>query len=199
MDKIKNAGISRVCMSYQFDIQEDINSVNLNFLDEIFPKVRAKGIDVEAMCTITSKNYNKLDLLCKKAISLEANYLYCIEYMHQGVAKSQLNKDLELTDFMREEFFKELKEVRGKYKKDDLYIYRSGNFGNDRINNKQVLCEAGENIVTMTPDKKIYPCNFLISDEFCIGYFDGEKVYIDQDKRDNICKNHDSCLWRKYK
>ncbi len=198
VEKIKNAGITRVCMSYHFATQKDLHSVSLSFLDDIFPKVRAKNIDVEAMCTITSLNYNLLETICEKAISLGANYLYFIEYMHDGSAKSNLDEKLKLTNTMREEFFKQLKNVREKYPKDKLYIYRSGNFGNDKINNKKVLCEAGENIVTMTPDKKIYPCNFLISEEFCIGYFDGEKVYIDKAKRDKICNHHTTCLWKNF-
>jgi len=69
VDEIKAAGITRICMSYQYDIQKDIQSVDLNYLDEIFPKIRQKGIDVEMMCTITSKNYQQLDEICKKAIN----------------------------------------------------------------------------------------------------------------------------------
>jgi len=199
VDEIKAAGITRICMSYQYDIQKDIQSVDLNYLDEIFPKIRQKGIDVEMMCTITSKNYQQLDEICKKAISLNANYLYLIEYMYQGNAQTQMDGDLKLTDDMRNEFFHNLKKVREKYNKHDLYIYRSANMGNDKINNKNVVCEAGTNIVTMTPDYKIYPCNLMIDDKFCIGYFDGQKVYIDKDKRDKICSDYKSCLWTKYK
>lgn len=199
VDKIKESGVERICMSYQYEIQQDISSVSLNYLDEIFPKVRAKGIDVEMMCTITSKNYNKLEQICDKAISLGVNYLYLLEYMYQGNAISKMNGDLKLTDEMRNEFFKQLNKVRKKYDKNILYIYRSGNMGDDKINNKNVLCEAGRNIVTMTPDFKIYPCNLLIDEKYCIGYFDGKKVLIDCEKRDKICGNFKSCLWTKYK
>ena len=195
VNEIKNAGIERICMSYQYEIQKYIESVNLNYLDYIFPAVRERGVDVEMMCTITSKNYDKLDEICKKAISLKANYLYLLEYMYQGSAKTKMNKDLMLTDDMRERFFKDLKIVRQKYDKQTLYIYRSGNMGDDKINNKYVVCEAGRNIITMTPDYKIYPCNLMIDEKFCIGYFDGEKVYIDKDKRDSLCGNNKSCLW----
>ena len=199
VDKIKETGVNRICMSYQYEIQKDIESVSLNFLDEIFPKVRDKGIDVEMMCTITSKNYDKLEEICEKAISLKANYLYLIEYMYQGNAHSKMDGKLKLTDRMRKKFFKNLKAVREKYDITDLYIYRSGNFGNDQINNKKVVCEAGTNIVTMTPDYKIYPCNLLIDEKYCIGYFDGEKIYINKEKRDELCLNSDSCLWTKFK
>ena len=144
VDQIKDAGISRVCMSYQYEIQKDIESVSLNYLDDIFPKVREKGIDVEMMCTITSKNYNKLDEICKKAISLKANYLYMIEYMYQGNAQTKMDGDLKLTDEMRDEFFQNLKLVREKYNKEDLYIYRSGNMGDDTVNNKKVLFKISE-------------------------------------------------------
>lgn len=199
VDDIKSAGITRICMSYQYEIQKDIDSVDLNYLDEVFPKVRDKGIDVEMMCTITSKNYDMLDEICKKAISLKANYLYLLEYMYEGNAQTEMNGDLRLTNKMRDKFFLNLKDVREKYDKEKLYIYRSGNMGDDKINNKNVCCEAGKNIVTMTPDYKIYPCNMLIDEKFCIGYFDGNKVYIDKVKTDKIIEDNKSCLWIKYK
>lgn len=199
VNDIKNAGINRICMSYQYEIQKDIDSVSLSYLDEIFPKIRDMGIDVEMMCTITSKNYNLLDEICEKAIKLKANYLYLLEYMYQGNAQSKMSGDLRLTDQMRENFFEDLKKVREKYDKYKLYIYRSGNMGDDNINHKKVVCGAGIDMVTMTPDYKIYPCNLLIDERFCIGYFDGEKVYIDKDKRDEVCGNFNSCLWTKYK
>lgn len=199
IDKIKQAGIERVCMSYQFNIQKDIESVGLSFLDELFPKIREKGIDVELMCTITSKNYDKLDLICNKALELKANYVYLIEFMYQGNAISKLDKSLMLNDAQRAEFFKNLNEVRKTYNKDELFVYRSGNFGKDSYTQKQVVCGAGREIVTMTPDFKIYPCNFLIGEEFCLGFYDGDNVYIDKNKQKKICGDFQGCLWTKFK
>ena len=199
VDKIKEAGIERVCMSYQFEIQKDIESVGLSFLDELFPKIRERGIDVELMCTITSKNYDKIDLICKKAKQLKANYVYLIEFMYQGNAISKLDKTLMLTDAQRSEFFKNLNEVRKNYKKEELFVYRSGNFGKDLYADKEVVCGAGREIVTMTPDYKIYPCNFLIGEEFCLGYYDGDKIYIDENKQKEICGDFQGCLWTKFK
>lgn len=199
IDKIKQAGIKRICMSYQFEIQQDIESVGLSFLDELFPKVREKGIDVELMCTITSKNYDKIDLICKKAIELKANYIYFIEFMYQGNAITKLDKQLMLSDAQRNTFFKNLNEIRKSYNKNELYIYRSGNFGKDYYADKQVVCGAGRDIVTMTPDFKIYPCNFLIGEKFCLGYYDGDKIYIDKNKQKEICADFEGCLWTKYK
>ena len=199
VDKIKQAGIKRVCMSYQFEIQSDIESVGLNFLDEIFPKIRQKGIDVELMCTITSKNYDKIDLICKKAIELKANYVYFIEFMYQGSAVTKLDKTLMLNDLQRSKFFENLNKIRKSYDKNELYVYRSGNFGKDLYTEKQVVCGAGIDIVTMTPDYKIYPCNLLIDDKYCLGYFKDGKIYIDKLKQMNICSNFDGCLWTKIK
>ena len=195
VDDIKRAGIKRVCMSYQFDIQQDINSVGLSFLDELFPKIRAKGIDVELMCTITSKNYDKIDLICKKAFELQANYVYFIEFMYQGNAASKLDKSLMLNSVSRERFFEMLNKVRNEYKKDDLYVYRSGNFGKDLYTQKQVVCDAGRDIVTMTPDYRIYPCNLLIDDKYCLGFYKDGEIYIDERKQAKIWKEFEGCLW----
>lgn len=196
VDKIKEAGVKRICMSYQFEIQKDVTSVSLNYLDEIFPKLREKGIDVELMCTITSKNFDKIDLICKKAFELKANYVYFIEYMYQGNASKKMDGSLALSKIQRQEFFKQLNNVRNTYNKSDLYIYRSGNFGLDSYTNKEVVCEAGRDIVTMTPDFKIYPCNFLIEEKYCLGFFKDGKIYIDKQKQQELCKNKKGCLWK---
>ena len=43
----------------------------------------------------------------------------------------------------------------------------------------------------MTPDYKIYPCNFLISKEEEIGYYKDGKIYV----ADNYDCNSEECLY----
>ncbi len=194
IDDIKKAGVKRICISYQFEIQKEINSVGLNYLDEIFPAIRARGLDLEMMCTITSKNYKDLDKICEKAKQLNANYLYLLEYMYQGQAKSKMDGKLRLTNRQRANFLKNLDEVRKKYKKDELYVYRSGNFGSCKT--KKVGCDAGRGMVAMTPDFKIYPCNFLIDKKYCLGYYENGEIFIDKEKQSTLCADYEDCLWK---
>lgn len=143
------------------------------------------------MTTITSKNYDKIMEFCDKAYALGANYIYFIEYMKQGNA-TNIDEDLMLNSEMRESFFKQLNLVRKKYDINDLNVTRCGNFGlNPYTNNKNFKCPAYKDLVVMTPDYKIYPCNFLINKENEIGYYKDGKIYID-DNYDSCCSG---CLY----
>ena len=46
---------------------------------------------------------------------------------------------------------------------------------------KNFNCPAYNDMVVMTPDYKIYPCNFLISKEEEIGYYKDGKIYVVDD------------------
>lgn len=189
VDKIKEAGIKRICISYHFSLHEYISSIKKDYLEEIIPQIRNKGIDVELMCTISKLNYNNIDEFCKKAIELGANYIYFIEYMDTNkIDGLQINED------ERKEFFKEINEARDKYDKETLMVTRSGNFNRDSYRyDKNFNCPAYNNLVVMTPDYKIYPCNLLINKNEEIGYYKDGKIYV----VDNYNSNSNECLYCK--
>ena len=191
VDKIKETGIKRICISYHFSLHEYISSIKKDYLEEIIPQIRKKDIDVELMCTISKLNYNKIDEFCKKAIELGANYIYFIEYMDTNkIDGLQINED------ERKEFFKEINEARDKYDKETLMITRCGNFNRDSYRyDKNFNCPAYNNLVVMTPDYKIYPCNFLINKNEEIGYYKDGKIYV----VDNYNSNSNECLYCKKK
>ena len=189
VDKIKLAGIKRICISYHFSLHEFISSVKKEYLDEIIPKIRDKGIDVELMCTISKLNYNKIGEFCEKTVKLGANYIYFIEYMDKNKIDGLL-----LSEDERYDFFREINEARNKYDKDTLMVTRSGNFGRDSYKyDKNFDCPAYNNFVVMTPDYKIYPCNFLISKEDEIGYYQDGRIYV----VDEYNCNSNECLYCK--
>lgn len=189
VNKIKEAGIKRICISYHFSLHEYISSIKKDYLEEIIPQIRNKGIDVELMCTISKLNYNNIDEFCKKAIELGANYIYFIEYMDTNkIDGLQINED------ERKEFFKEINEARDKYDKETLMVTRSGNFNRDSYKyDKNFNCPAYNNLVVMTPDYKIYPCNLLINKNEEIGYYKDGKIYV----VDNYNSNSNECLYCK--
>ena len=189
VDKIKEAGIKRICISYHFSLHEYISSIKKEYLEEIIPQIRNKGIDVELMCTISKLNYNNIDEFCKKAIELGANYIYFIEYMDTNKIDG-----LQINEEERKEFFKEINEARDKYDKETLMVTRCGNFNRDSYKyDKNFNCPAYNNLVVMTPDYKIYPCNLLINKNEEIGYYKDGKIYV----VDNYDCNSNECLYCK--
>ena len=193
VDKIINSGIKRICISYHFSLHEYISSVKKDYLDQLIPKIRKKGIDVELMCTISKINYDKILDFCKKAVELGANYIYFIEYMDNN--KQSLNNERYLMNSEeRNVFFELLSKARKTYSKDILMITRCGNFNRDSYKyDKNFNCPAYNDLVVMTPDYKIYPCNFMISKENEIGFYKEGKVYV----LENYSCSKDECLYCK--
>lgn len=192
VDKIIESGIKRICISYHFLIQKDISRVDSCYLDQLIPKIRKKGIDVELMCTISSNNYDRILDFCKKTVELGANYIYFIEYMSKEDSTNIVDKKYLLDNEMRKKFFQQLEFARKMYDMNTLMITRCGNFGlNPYSSNKNFYCPAYDNLVVMTPDYKIFPCNFLISESNEIGFYKNGDIFI----KENYVSCNNNCLY----
>ncbi|HOZ88980.1 MAG TPA: hypothetical protein PK737_01960 [Bacilli bacterium] len=182
LDQIKaETYIQQICVSYQFELQELFGSVSLSYLDKLFPQIRARGFDLELMCTISATNFDKVLAYCEKAVALKANIIYFIEYMNQGQAVN-LDENLILSEAQKEKFFELVNEARKIYDINTLKVTRSGNFGPDNNALKNNFrCDALSNMVIITPDYKVYPCNFMIDYQNEIGYYQEGKIMIKED------------------
>ncbi len=178
---IKEAGIERVCISYHFDLHDLISFVDKNYLRELFPVVRSYGLNLEIMTTISSVNYNKVLEYCQKAVEMGANYIHFTNYMVQGEAKKG-DKSLMMTDEQRMEFFRQLMQARAKYDKSVLTITRCGTFDKNPFqeNGGNFRCLAYNEMVVLTPELKVYPCNFQASPGNEIGYYENGKIYVQE-------------------
>ena len=177
---IKDAGIKRVCMSYHFELHELISFVDKKYVERLIPIVRSYGLNCEIMTTISSVNYNKVLEYCEKAVSMGANFIHFTNYMLQGNAKTG-DKNLVLTEEQRREFFRQLMLAREKYDKSILTITRCGTFDKNPFqeNGGNFRCLAYNEMVVLTPELKVYPCNFQASPGNEIGYYKDGKIYID--------------------
>lgn len=182
LDDVRNAGIKRVCISYHFDLHEIVSKVDKEYLRTLFPIVRKYGLNVEVMTTISSVNYNKVLEYCEKAIEMGANYIHFTNFMIQGNAKN-IQRDLILSEEQRKEFFKQIMEARDRYSKDVLTITRCGTFDKNPFqeNEGNFRCLAYNEMVVLTPELKVYPCNFQASPGNEIGFYKDGKIYVRDD------------------
>ena len=86
------------------------------------------------------------------------------------------------------EFFELLHKIRDKYDKNILEIQRCGSFGHDTYGKSNFLCDAGVDFVCITPDKKVYPCNFFCKPGNEIGYYKDGKIYITKEFKNDQTK-----------
>lgn len=177
---IKEAGIKRVCMSYHFDLHDLISFVDKKYVETLFPIIRSYGLDAEIMTTISSVNYNKVLEYCEKADTMGANYIHFTNYMVQGSAKKG-DINLAITENQRREFFRQLMMAREKYNKSVLTITRCGTFDKNPLieNNDKFRCLAYNEMVVLTPEFKVYPCNFQASPGNEIGFYKDGKIYVE--------------------
>ncbi len=183
LDSIKKTGISTIAMSYHFN--SDVSHISHKMLEETIKIIQKANMNVELMCTITADNYNQLDTICEKVLSLGVHIIRFFNCLNTGKCKENVN-NLCLSDDKLLEFFKQLKIIRAKYDKNILKIKRNGLFGADKNNpNCNFRCNAGIDEVVITPDLNVYPCIFMTKPGFEIGKYINGKVILDGEINNN--------------
>lgn len=189
IEKLKTNNITSVSMSYHFGIHDEISVVKYKQILEIIEILKANKLNFRFLTTITSKNYQLIEDMCKESYQLGAKGIMFTNFIRQGNGINLEN--LILTKQQLKEFFEYLKIVRSIYDKKDLIIERSGTFGIDEdSNNNHFCCEFGDNRVYITPDNNVYPCIFLTKPGYEIGKLINGKIMVEE-KYEN---SHDKCL-----
>lgn len=177
--KLKECGITRISISLHYGIQELISKSSLEEISKVITETAQDGFAVRVLCTISKDNYKLIPIIAEYVKSLGATSLKFINMMKEGKAENL--DDVFLDEDELKEFFDLLEYTRNKYDSSEFYITRNGGFGNDSLRNNNFECTAGQDIITLTPEHKVYPCNFLIYDEYCIGHWDETGIYIDKE------------------
>jgi radical SAM protein with 4Fe4S-binding SPASM domain len=178
LDDIKRTGISTIAMSYHFD--SDVSHISHEMLEKTINIIQKANMNVELMCTITNDNYNQLETICEKVLSLGVHTIRFFNCLNTGKCEENVN-ELCLSDNQILDFFKQLKCIRAKYDKNILKIKRNGLFGADKNNiNCNFCCNAGIDEVVITPNLNVYPCIFMTKPGFEIGKYINGKIMLDE-------------------
>ena len=164
-------GYYRLLSNYK----ELLSKVNKDMLKNTIDLIVSKGLSVKLMVTITKDNYLLLNEICERVINLGVHNLKFTNCLKAGNATNLSNNFL--TQEQINEFLELLKVQRHKYPRELLNIERCGTFGKNPYNSN-FSCIAGTDIVAITPDLKVYPCNFLARAGFEIGYVSSDNKVI---------------------
>ena len=176
---LKENGITRISISLHYGIQEQISKSSLKDISQTIIDTVIDGFDVRVLCTISKDNYKLLPEIAKYVHSLGATSLKFINLVKEGRAEDFGDVFLNTQDI--EEFFTLLETTRNQYDKNDFFITRNGAFGDDEKRKNNFMCSAGKDSIIITSDNKVYPCNGLLHDEYCIGYWDETGIYIEKE------------------
>lgn len=175
LDTLIDCGVEMILLSYHFGIHDKISKVNKDMLKNTIDLIVSKGLSVKLMVTITKDNYLLLNEICERVINLGVHNLKFTNCLKAGNATNLSNNFL--TQEQINEFLELLKVQRHKYPRELLNIERCGTFGKNPYNSN-FSCIAGTDIVAITPDLKVYPCNFLARAGFEIGYVSSDNKVI---------------------
>ncbi len=180
VDQLAENGIKTVYMSYHFGIQDSLNGITNQMLNKVIELLRAKGMNVTLMTTITNKNAKDTLAICDMAYDLGATGIEFNKIFIQGRAKNLENVGLSKTDY--DEFFTQLKMARDKYDINELEVRRSGTFGCDTVNEpNRFRCSAGVRKVCITPDDKVYGCTCICKPGYEVGELKDREIYLYSD------------------
>lgn len=176
LDTLIDCHVNTILLSYHFGIHDKISKVEEDLLRHTIDLIHSKGLKVKLMVTVTQDNYLLIDTICKNILQLGVQSVKFTNCLRAGNATNLPN------NFLNQEqiniFLDLLNKARKTYSKDILNIQRCGTFGKGTYTNN-FRCIAGTDIVAITPDLKVYPCNFLARPGFEIGYVsDNNKIII---------------------
>ena len=191
---LKENNIYSVSISYHFGMHEKISPVNTEIIDKTIQLLLKNDLQVRLLTTISCINYHLVEEMCQKTYEMGARGIKFTNFLNQGNAK-YINEDLTLNDDQLKTFFSSLGKARNKFDKDELIIERCGSFGVDINNAKNNFeCIAGDELIVITPDLKVYPCVFLAKPGYEIGEVINNKIMINNYKKNkNVCIAKEIC------
>ena len=191
LDYLKEKGIRQVFMSYHLGIHGDISPVEVEALERNINNILSRGLKLKLYVTVTQKNYMYIHDIVTKAKEYGAMSVRFTNYIKQGNAKNLSDENI-LSEDQAREFIQMVEQERSLYDQKDMDIERCGTFGN--CGTKKFKCYAVNNNIVLTPDNNIYPCIFLAKPGYEIGHYDGDKLLLFEE-----CKNDGSeCIARNY-
>ncbi len=180
IDMLIEAGIKTVFMSYHFGIQDSLNGITNEMLNKVTEMLRAKGLRVVLMTTVTNQNAKDTLDICDTAHDLGASGIEFNKIFIQGRAKNLQNIGLGKEDY--DQFFTQLQQARDKYPIEELEVRRSGTFGTDTVNSTDRFhCSAGVKKVCITPDDKVYGCTCICKPGYEVGEIVDGEIYLYSD------------------
>ena len=158
MNALLDNDVKSVRISHHFDSIDCLNAVKATVVERAINRLLSFGFEVRINTTITSESFDKIARICESAVRLGVKHIrfFCLQNI--GSAKG-MNRNLFLSDDMKLEMYGEVLRCRSAYGIEDLYIGLAGNFSKIV---PHFTCSYGTNMLSITPDKKIYGCPFAV-------------------------------------
>jgi len=180
--RIAEAGITELRFS-----MDGFHAAAEGYLERLVEGSRKRGFSVQLTTVITADNYLRIQELCDRAAGYGADRIQFDRLVLSGRADGLCDKAL--NSRMVKEVFASVDDARKHFLEKELEIRLHGNFGpkpgsvGEKLAAENRYCPAGIDLITITPDNKVYGCPFTIGAGKEVGTYNRGRVIIDEDFR----------------
>lgn len=171
-DELRAHGIETIIFSMNFEMSALLGSVSADTVREAARLSISVGFTVHLSALLTSQNFMNLPGYCSEAVEMGAPVLDLFSYIkspHSRLPASYMMSDLQQDEFRliwkaqsRKWSEKLLLPRRVGFKPTSALLQRLSKLGRE-------FCPAGTELISISPDKKVYGCNGLVLDGLEIG------------------------------
>lgn len=188
---LKRYNINQIELSQHFGIQKQLNSTPIEITREVVSEGIKRGFTMNLGTVICLENYQDCLEICAQSSGMGVSQIEFIRYVKIGSANSEQRKTMD--DSQRANFYALAQLARRTFPR--LKIKLNGNFGplskkGKLLASQNSYCPAGASSFAVSPDNKIYACNFLT--DFPIGRITDRNVF-------DVRKSIDDYLPQKFK
>lgn len=199
-DRIIEYSIDNVLFTLNTDPDNDVLGLTPQEVIEQAIKISLNsGLNVCGSVVITNQNYRNLNQITNDAIDLGVTVL---DFINLIPTNSSLNQFV-LNESEIKSFFNQITQLKNSIPIETLYLTASPTFGiNLRPNKAELLqnekcCSAGDKFMVIGIDDVVYPCTFLMREEYAIGEFDNGIIRLYDNTGELKQKNRLDCLARR--
>lgn len=168
---LRDNGIKTIEFSMHSGLEDIFGCVGEKTVRDSIEHAISRDFEVITGTILCKRNYTKIDSICSTAKSIGSDEVEFINFLPVGSARSM--KHLMLDSYELDCAVKLISKAREHYAKDELSIKRFGNL-------KPRYCPAGKEVVAVTPDNSIYPCQFMLGSSNKIGRLENNELNFEE-------------------
>lgn len=189
LEMIYSRGIRRIEISWHIGFTRLIKSMPEEETIEAIKRIRERGFELQVNCVICNENFDQAKVIAETVLKNGVSEVRFLQLM----ATSEKTLPYLLSEYQKEYFLEDIQKIRQAYEKNVLRTILHGNF-NANLTSKSakakqsgLFCPAGKEFAVVESDNRVYPCPYLVSDNFCIGFLREGRVTMTREFE------HDGC------
>lgn len=191
-EKLSFYGIRKVALSWHIGFPELVSSIPEDVTLRAVRNIQREKMEMLVSCVISNRNFSQLDRISE--ILLE-NGIREVKFLQLMLSNEKMIPYL-LNESQKDYFLEQIEKMRQKYSRDVFCIRLHANFNSSSTNKSQIakqeglFCPAGNEVVVIETDGRIFPCPFMADEKFLIGKMQGGRMTINR----RIYNNGQNCL-----